>query len=343
MALVFCDGFERTTLGQKWANPGYNGTNTNRARTGSRSASYAFSAGTWCPTASGSTFIFSVGIYMTTLGSWEIKCAKDTVAGGGAAGQIVGVYIHTNGAIYGKIGGMGAYGTAMANPTAPNVFRYNQWNHIEGKCVIHDTTGSVVVKLNGETVLNLTNVDTKPSTQTDWNAIYTQLNDNGNMDDLVIADGSGSANNDFLGQCRVVTILPVTDAVDAGAHADFTCLTSTDHGAMVDEESSDDDTTYVYSSTLNHIDSWNFAALGYTGTIKGVQLDVAAKKTESGTRAIRLLTRPVSTDRIDTTDRYLGQTNYDRHLKLWELNPDDSAAWEVADVDGAEFGVKVSV
>jgi hypothetical protein len=189
----------------------------------------------------------------------------------------------------------------------------------------------------------MTNQDTKGSTLSGWNAIYLQLLDNGNVDDVVVADGSGSQNNDFLGQCRVVTILPVTDAVEAGANASFTCSGGSDHGALVDEADSDGDTTYVYSSTVGHIDSWNFGALGYTGTIKGVQLDVAAKKTESGTRAIQLLTRPDATNRIDTTDRYLGQTDYDRHLKVWELNPEDSEAWEVADVDGAEFGVKVSV
>ena len=26
---------------------------------------------------------------------------------------------------------------------------------------------------------------------------------------------------------------------------------------------------------------------------------------------------------------------------IWELNPDDSAAWEDADIDAAEFGIKV--
>ena len=146
-------------------------------------------------------------------------------------------------------------------------------------------------------------------------------------------------NDDFLGQCRVVTLRPSTGN---GSNTDFTCSTGSDHGALVDEAAPNDDTDYVSSGTVDHVDTWNFPAVGYTGTVKGVQLALSAKKTDSGTRAIAAVTRPVSTNRVHATTHYLS-TGYLYWLSLWEVNPEDSAAWEVADVDGAEFGAKVAV
>ena len=110
----------------------------------------------------------------------------------------------------------------------------------------------------------------------------------------------------------------------------------------MDEAAPNDDTDYLASSTVGHVDSWHYPALGYTGTIKGVQMSNYAKKTDSGTRAIVAVTRPASTNRPHATDLYIG-TTYAYWRSLWEQNPEDSAAWEVADVDGAEFGVKVTV
>ena len=66
-------------------------------------------------------------------------------------------------------------------------------------------------------------------------------------------------------------------------------------------------------------------------------------KMDSGTRAIASVARPASTNHVTAVDHYLTQTAYPYWLTLWELNPEDSAAWEVADVDGAEFGVKITV
>lgn len=343
MALLFCDGFERSTLGSKYDDYGYNAISSADARTGSRSACYACNAKTFVPSASGSTWIMGMAAKLAvgggSCGMWAYLNVLD-----GANGQC-GVFVNSNGAISIARGGPGGYQQAWVYTTAPSVFRFGQWNYIEAKIVIHSSAGTALVKLNGETVINQTGLNTQARATATWNGFSFDIGGNpGYVDDLVVCDASGSQNNDLLGQVRVVNILPVTDAVDAGSNADFTCNTGTDHGALVDDGiTSDDDTTYVYSSTPNHVDSWNFGALGYTGTIKGVMLDVTAKKTESGTRAIQLMTRPASTNRFLTTDRYLGQTNYLHYLGIWELNPEDSAAWEVADVDGSEFGVKVSV
>jgi hypothetical protein len=219
------------------------------------------------------------------------------------------------------------------------------WAYIEIQMKVSATVGTCTIRINGNGVTAQTGLNTLGAV-----AALTRIGIGGlatsagacHYDDLVMMDLSGSLNNAFIGDCRVVTLLPQTDAVAAGSNANFTCSTGTDHGALVDEAAPNDDTDHVFSSALNHVDTWNYPALGYTGTIKGVQMSLSAKKTDSGTRAIAAVTRPVATNRVHATNHYIG-TSYAYWKSIWEVNPEDSAAWEVADVDGAEFGVKVMV
>ena len=341
MALLFCDGFENqgTTGPQsKWDSWTY-GTSltTAKARTGSRSCGFD-TLTKFITNASGSTIIIGAAFYQIGQQCWL------GVQKGGAYwpyGQCA-VLIGANGQVSARFNTW--QGALLGTASAIGVVRQNQWNYIEVKIVLSQTVGSFTVKVNGEQVLSVTGVDNCYLAETTFDAV--ELGTGGTnvwTDDFYVCDASGSQNNDFLGEIRVVSILPVTDAVDAGANADFTCSGGTDHGALVDEATPDGDTTYVSSSTVGHYDSWNFGALGYTGTIKGLQLNIIAKKTEASARAIIGVTRPTSTNRDHSLTRYLGMTDYISFPAVWELNPDDSAAWEVADVDGAEFGVKVTV
>ena len=337
MALLFCDGFEnRPALTTKWDYSDWASITTGDKRTGSQSICYPCLAHKilapsgdsgvigWAEKHGGAqthTMYVPYGNPLVTATQVQFTVAINTV------------------------GALVVSAATELGRTANGAIRADQWNYIEVKFTLSQTVGTVAVKVNGATVLNLTGVDNcYQGSTTAWNGVSFNISSGPTyIDDVVVCDQSGAQNNDWMGECRVVNILPVTDAVAAGSNADFTCLTSTDHGAMVDEATPDDDTSYVYSSTFNHVDSWEFAALGYTGTIKGVQLDLLAKKTESGARALAGVTRPTSTNRVHATNHYLGMTNYLHYLAIWELNPDDSAAWEVADIDGAEFGVKVAV
>lgn len=337
MALLFCDGFEnRTALTPKWDNSTWASISTGDKRTGAQAMCYPCGAHKYL-TPSGSSGVIGWAEKHSGNMAHTVWVANGGDAASNGTYRQLAITVTATGAIQ-------VAAAAQLGITANGICRADQWNYIEVKFLLSQTVGTVQVKLNGLLVLDISGADTCNTATTTWDGVSISLTGNPIfVDDFVVCDLSGSQNNDWMGECRVVNILPVTDAVAAGSNADFTCLTSTDHGAMVDEATPDDDTSYVYSSTLNHVDSWEFGALGYTGTIKGVQLALRAKKTESGTRALAGVTRPTSTNRVHATSHYLGMTNYLDYLAIWELNPDDSAAWEVADIDGAEFGVKVSV
>lgn len=226
-----------------------------------------------------------------------------------------------------------SYSVLLGTATVPLIKTFAGWSYLEAKFVLSDTVGSITVKFNGTEVLNTTGVDTLFNSTTAGGVGFNGagLSDS-YWDDLYIAD------TDFLGEIRVVTLLPSTGN---GSNTDWTPSTGTDHGALVDE-AAPNITDYVSSSTLNQIDTWNYPAVGYTGTIKAVAMNHYCMKGDAGSRAISAVTRPASTNRVNSKLIY-PPGSFAYYQSIWDNNPEDSAAWEVADVDGAEFGVKVTV
>ena len=345
MSLLFCDGFDyQSNPLKKWDGSTYAG-NYNFYMTGAtpRTGSGCMGFNTlWKTCAYTDTLIIGAAFFTNASASCGFALHDNSFGSLGWQTQQCGVNVNADGSLSAWRGNGG--GTTLIGSTALGLARNLQWNYVEAKIVLSQTVGSIVVKLNGVTVLTITGVDTCGQSSAQANYWTVGASTYALMDDVYCCDTTGGFNDDFLGEIRVVTLLPQTDAVAAGSNADFTCSTGADHGALVNEASApDDDTTYLSSSTLNHVDTWEYPALGYTGDIKAVQLNLSATKADSGARAIAGVTRPVATNRVGATNHNIGMTNYIVFREIWELNPEDSAAWEVADVDGAEFGVKVTV
>jgi hypothetical protein len=330
MSLLFMDGFDGFAYGDHWRKWDW-GTSFSYGDTGGRTGGYASNG--YCakyvePT--GSTVIVGFaasGGFSMGASTWATDQYQFTLKNVGSGA----IELHRG------------QNDVLLATSGPGKFK-SGWNYIEVKILIDNGAGTAIVKCNSETVINATGLLTRGSSQSvdTWN--WVRFNFAGlALDDVYIADTAGSYCNDLLGEVRVVTLLPQTDAVDAGANADFTCSTGTDHGALVDDAEPNDDTDYVYSSTQGHIDTWNYPPVGYTGTVHAVQLSIGAKKTDSGPRAITHVARPTSTNRVDAVDNYLNTSAYNYYRKIYETNPDDSAPWDVADIDGAEFGVKITV
>ena len=341
MALRFMDGCEHLVtadLGEKYE--GLSGATVSTAQKRTGSASLAGGYGAWVAksiAASGSVAVIGFGIY--NGGSYEPVVIVNRGGWNSSSYGQVSLVVTTSGQIQVKRARWNHWESALLGSTGPGVVRQGTWAYVEWKVTINDSTGAYEVRVNGETVLTGTSKDTQyVSGDSGWDAVEFVVNLYNYIDDIYVCDGSGGVNDDFLGQCRVLTLLPSTGN---GSNTDFTPSTGSDHGALVDEAAPNDDTDYVSSGTVGHVDTWHFPAVGYTGVIKGVQLALSAKKTDSDPRSIAAVTRPVSTNQIHGTAHALS-TSYLYYLSMWEVNPEDSAAWEVADVDGAEFGVKVA-
>lgn len=222
-------------------------------------------------------------------------------------------------------------GTALLG-TASNVFtNWNEWRYIEIKLTFNSTSGVVVVKSNETELLNLSSQNTQATANAYANHFTMKGAYSGvdiHYDDLYIDDAN------FHGDVRVHTFNPDSD----GTHSDFTASAGSNY-QCVDEGQPNDDTDYVYSSTVGHKDTYGITT-GSLYTVKGAQLTNYVRKDDAGTRKIKPLCRSNSTD-------YQGSevdldTSYRAVTELWENDPADSNAWTQTKLEAAEFGLEVT-
>jgi hypothetical protein len=148
-------------------------------------------------------------------------------------------------------------------------------------------------------------------------------------DDIILDDAN------WIGPTSIQGLVPT----GAGATTGFTPSTGANYAAVDEVPASDAD--YVYTNTPNVVDTYALGNL--TGTINSVKaVQVQARCMQEGSPAVpkvQLVTRPASTDRVSASKSV--QTFVPKSVfNIWELNPEDSAAWEQADVDGMEIGIK---
>lgn len=231
-------------------------------------------------------------------------------------------------------------GTLLNTSTA--TLSIGVWYYIEFKSTIHDTTGSYELRINGASDVSGSSVDTRNGgtsgvIDTIQLGSFATIGTPASYDDLYFCNQSGATNNNFLGDCRVDTLLPTGD----GNYLQFTPSTGTTHYTLVDE-STPNTTDYVSDANAGDRDSYTFPDLTAltSQTVYGIQINAAALKSDTGTRSIGTMSRLSGTDK-DGTGVALG-TGQSYISEIQETDP-ASAAWTEANINAAEFGVKVTV
>lgn len=233
----------------------------------------------------------------------------------------------------------------LLGTSPPGVTQTNEWSYIEFKATIDPAAGAVAVRVNGIDVLVLAGIKTKSGMSGSngvsgftFNGGISQFNYY--VDDLYALDATGALNNDFLGDCRVEYLAPI----GPGAHQDWSLVGAPSHWQAIDDGSTpDDDATYIHTATVGQIDTEQYAPTGLpAGSIFGVQLNVYARKTDSGFREVVPIVRHGGVD-------YAGMTqapsfaSYRYLMQLYETNPGTSVPWTIADVNTDQYGVQLSV
>lgn len=213
--------------------------------------------------------------------------------------------------------------------------------YLEFKVKADDTTGTVEVRVNGTAYLSLTGQDTNNGGTSTINMIRLGYMNSGlgaapgySIDDVYIVTADGSGAVDFLGPVRAKCIFPD----GAGASTDFTPSAGSNY-QNVDEASQDGDTTYNSEATAGDHDTYTFGAVGVTGTVKAVQVNLMVRSDGAGAETIAPMVRISSTDYQGTTQGIT--TGYTDVSQIYETSPATAAAWTVTEIDGAEFGIKL--
>ena len=87
------------------------------------------------------------------------------------------------------------------------------------KATINSTTGAVAIHISpgAGAILSLTNVNTQSTANATTNGIRLAVGNGGvGYDDLYVLNTSGSVNNSFLGESRILTSLPNADGANSG-------------------------------------------------------------------------------------------------------------------------------
>jgi hypothetical protein len=208
------------------------------------------------------------------------------------------------------------------------------WFYVEMKVFCHATSGTVEIKLNGTTVITLTGINTKAGSDSYHTAANIALW-YGYVDDFYVCDGSGSAQNDFLGTCRVLGIFPNADT-DV---EQWTPSTIGAHYQLVDENPPNT-SDYVESPTQGQIDLYRYPSLIGSGTIIGLQVSTTV---EIATGTSMVIEAPIISHGVtdlgpDTT--VTGATYVDvRHVST--TDPYTGLPWTVANLAAAQIGIRV--
>lgn len=197
---------------------------------------------------------------------------------------------------------------------------------------IADSSGRVVVKVNGETVIDYTG-DTKPGSDTQIDCFGlgdcgSRVNGCGYYDDIVVDDAA------YPGNTKIQYLVPT----GAGNSTQWTPSTGSNY-ACVDEKPLSD-TDYISTNTTNNLDTYALGDMsGSIGAVKSVQAQCRAKYEGTPTPTkLDLVLRSGGTD-YPGSDKTLTSA-YAHYSSIWNTDPADSAAWTDTKVNALEAGVK---
>lgn len=141
------------------------------------------------------------------------------------------------------------------------LFTEDTWHYFEIRVVIDDTNGEVEVQIDGNPVFNSTGLDTSQGGAPQLTHIH--LNGTGDADrrfdiaNLIVMSTAGTRLNGFIGERRIVSILPNGGTTDSDW---IRSSTSSTNWQLVDEVPISD-TDYVYTESTGQTDRYELSNL----------------------------------------------------------------------------------
>jgi len=226
------------------------------------------------------------------------------------------------------------------------IMHINKWYYFECKVVLTSANNlDIIFKIDNEVVINESVTDYAYTT---FDIVKWQIGNNINrsatyrpihIDDVYIADGTGSYNNDFLGGIRVASLKPNNN----GMQNDFTPYGQVNNYECVDELGVDTN-DYVASGVVGHEEIYQLEDLPASlsqASIKAVVNNVFAKRDDAGDREIQHILGDGTNKHVDTTSQIV--RDYIANLsKIWEINPLTGSQFQLSDIPNLQSGIKIA-
>jgi len=290
---------------------------------------------TQCLVNTDSTIIFGAAVYLSLIGQAYNNYSNGV--GFGKQGETDYLMFefaapqHGIRVVRGQVNG--TYLTETANGVLP---RY-KWFYLEIKAYIHDTNGSVEIRIDGKKILDVTGLNTKNGT-TDYVDFYRlwgcpYYSGDIRFDDIYICNSEGTINNDFLGDVNVKLLMPN----GVGSNTDWT-PSAGDNYACVDEiEPNTSD--YVYTTVSGAYDTYSFETIP-SGIIHGIQQSFYGNRGTGGDRTFKAAARIGGVNYPMNSVMTLTDT-YGYKFVLNEVSPATTSGWTSDEINSAEFGMKM--
>lgn len=332
MTLLFMDGCHDGFPALKW-NSGSAGTRSTSTPRFAGSAMYTSS--TLTKTITPSAEVFTAHAHYWAGNSSPV--ANVAFAGDGGATTHITVTRNSSRILEVRRGTVA--GTVLA--TGTTVLTDTTWQQIQVRCTVADSGGIVQVRLNGASTNEIDFLgDTKNGgTSTDIDTVFFGSTYGGyGVTDLAILNTAGSVNNTWPGDVRVQTLIPNADGnTSQGVGSDGN---SVSNYLLVDETpySSAD---YVGVTTDGQGDTYGLTDLtAGTNTVKGVQVNLLAAKSDAGAKSIKRRVRSGGTTYAGASQ--LLSASYATYSEMLEQDPATAATWTVSNVNALEAGFEAA-
>jgi len=296
---------------------------TNNPRTGSYSFEHSSTEQTILSVDSAATKGFGFGWYVTTEHATNARMEL-------RESTTVHVSVHAN-TIDGRID-VKRGGSTLLGSSANGSISTNQNFYISGLVTIHDTTGSVVIYIDGDEVINESNIDTKNGgtgviDNMHWYSTFGMVY---YIDDIKVTTDAAP------GMGGLYVQLPNADGSTNGwtpsAGDEYECV----------DEAPPTFTDYISTDagTVNTLSTFTHAGLSLSAydSIPCVAVAGFAQLDASGAGTVRMVLDSNGTESDGTSTTLSTSGQYIHHFV--EQDPDTSAAWTKAGVDAVEFGVE---
>ena len=234
--------------------------------------------------------------------------------------------------LFNNNGGFTAYKNLAGDPfgtnlgqSLVNVVTPGSYNYIEMKMVADSVAGQLEVRVNGVTVLliagNVAVAGTKINGFTFGKLRLLDIGRDTYIDDLVLMDGTGTINNDFIGDVRCYTSFPDADTADA----QWALSSGTDGFALIDEVPPN---TGGYIEAVNPGDVSEFEKTPIGIEITGasaVMLFALAAKTDAGVTDFRLGVQVSAV--VENSALLTPGTAFAYYSYVFERNPNGNIPW----------------
>lgn len=355
MSLLFCDSFDHyVDFAQKWDlgdvldADNFRIDSVGRAPKGGSSNGLRFSRGS-----------HYIGLHLPDLETFIIGFAMYVTAGRSVSPGLIHTYDNNTEQVRVRINTSNqflVYRSTTLLDTSTYSLPTDSWVYVEMKFTIGNT-GSFEIKVNGDSVMSGSPVDTQNTANNRVNKIY--LGDNTGtglfslqpifIDDFYLCDTAGTVNNDYLLGKGSTIYVENRSPSDYGTYEEWlrSDLVTADYNFEMLDEVEPDDTDYIYT-TDPALDTYRFPELNTAGgNVKAVAFNMYERKQDAGLARHRgVLYDPVTgeflqgeLDPVGAAYRYKRQFQGAVNHAIIEVDSDGNQM-SVSKVNAFEAGVR---